>query len=542
VDYPTLSALNPHLPPEPEVVKEPEKPETGWRWRLMSDDEKKQAQGAYQAAVQRRMEYEQDVKARLQSPEFLAAPNELAKTVRDLERRSLLQYDRQTKRHDLHPVVRGVAAGDLQPEDRNRYGQRVVDHFSQQAHRPYEDAEALEDVRYGLHVIRALLQMGRYQDAYGVYWGDLSNALLFNLEASAEVLTLLRPFFPQGWAALPHGLDESSGGGLANTAAMALGRINEDKEALATYGAVLRSDLARRNSSGARAVLSNIGITLGSRGRLADQERCLTLALDLAALIDKASLFRARFIRFFQLAEIGRWGDAEAMWQLLNPMGRDWSRNTYRPGNAEEAYAWLHFWKGDLREEHLTDAEELAKAGKNRFTIRNLYGLRGEWRLGQGQWALAVDSLHEAVRMAREVRRTDAKAEAQLALAKFHLGQLPEPRHEAEQLSKAAQVSNGDLAALWLALGDRERAEKHALAAYQWAWADGEPYVFRYALNKTRALLEQLGADIPNLPPYDPANAEKLPWEDEVADAIAKLRAEKEAEGRKEQATPSDQE
>ena len=46
------------------------------------------------------------------------------------------------------------------------------------------------------------------------------------------------------------------------------------------------------------------------------------------------------------------------------------------------------------------------------------------------------------------------------------------------------------------------------------------PYVHRYELNKARALLEKLGVTIPNLPPYDPAKDEKLPWEDDVAAAI----------------------
>lgn len=82
-------------------------------------------------------------------------------------------------------------------------------------------------------------------------------------------------------------------------------------------------------------------------------------------------------------------------------------------------------------------------------------------------------------------------------------------------------------------IGDHEQAKKHALAAYQWAWADGEPYVYRYELNKARALLEKLGAELPKLPVYDPAKDEKLPWEDEVAAAIEKLRAEKEAKNRK---------
>lgn len=43
------------------------------------------------------------------------------------------------------------------------------------------------------------------------------------------------------------------------------------------------------------------------------------------------------------------------------------------------------------------------------------------------------------------------------------------------------------------------------------------------------ALLGQLGAPIPDLPPYEPARDPKLPWEDEVAAAIEALRAEKAA-------------
>ncbi len=74
-------------------------------------------------------------------------------------------------------------------------------------------------------------------------------------------------------------------------------------------------------------------------------------------------------------------------------------------------------------------------------------------------------------------------------------------------------------------MGDEEEAKKHALAAYKGAWADGEPHVFRYGLDKARALLAKLGEPIPDLPHYDPAREVKLPWEDKVAAAIEELRA-----------------
>jgi hypothetical protein len=114
----------------------------------------------------------------------------------------------------------------------------------------------------------------------------------------------------------------------------------------------------------------------------------------------------------------------------------------------------------------------------------------------------------------------------------LHLGQLAEPRAEAEQLAEAREPFHRGLADLWLAIGDHEQAKKHSLAAFKWAWADGEPYVHRYELNKARALLEKLGAEIPNLPPYDSAKDGKFPCEDEVIAAIEKLRSEKDSQAR----------
>ncbi len=72
------------------------------------------------------------------------------------------------------------------------------------------------------------------------------------------------------------------------------------------------------------------------------------------------------------------------------------------------------------------------------------------------------------------------------------------------------------------------KRKPHALAAYKWAWADGEPYVHRYELTKTTELLQQMNVPIPPLPPYDPAKDEPGPWEADVRAAIEKFRAKKE--------------
>jgi hypothetical protein len=466
----------------------------------------------------------------VESPEFLTAPQKLQETVGDLERRGLLQYDAQTDHYDLHPVVRGIAAGGLRQEEKERYGQRVVDHFSQKAHSPYEKAETLEDVRDGLEVVRTLLQMGRRLEACQTYLGALSGALLFNLEAYAEILSLLRPFFPWDWGTLPDAFSIREGAILANECGNALYYIGDNQSAFAAYSAALAAHAREERWSEVCANLSNMSRVLVEEEQWAQEDRCLLLGLDLATRADlgKDQLFRARLDRFGQLARIGQWAEAEAMWKLLDPMGRDWCRPVYRPGYAEYVYALFRFRKGDMMQEHLERAEQLTRQGKNRQVIRALHRLRGAWRLQQGQYGEAAESLHEAVRMAREVGQIDPRAETLLAVARFHLGQLSDSRREAERLAKARKLAHRPLAELWLAIGDREEVKKHALAAYEWAWADGEPYVRRYELNKTRALLESLGVEIPDLPPYDPAKDEKLPWEDEVAAAIEKLRAEKE--------------
>jgi hypothetical protein len=211
-------------------------------------------------------------------------------------------------------------------------------------------------------------------------------------------------------------------------------------------------------------------------------------------------------------------------------MGRTWSRHIYRPGTAEEDYARFQFWQGKLQEGYLADAERIATKGKSRGIIRHLHTLRGAWRLEQGEWALAATSYQEAVRLARERSITHEAAETGLALAKHHLGLLTDPSQEVERLAQLRNPAHRFLAQLWLALGDTEKARHHALAAYQWAWADGEPYVRRYELTKTTELLQQMNVPVPKLPPYDPSKDEKFPWEDDVVAAIEKLRAEKAAQ------------
>ncbi len=80
-----------------------------------------------------------------------------------------------------------------------------------------------------------------------------------------------------------------------------------------------------------------------------------------------------------------------------------------------------------------------------------------------------------------------------------------------------------------LALGDHERARACALKAYRRAWGEGPPFIRWYDLERSRALLKQLGEPEPRLPAFDPSKVPPIPFEKEIRAAIERLRAERAA-------------
>ena len=523
VDYDVLAGLNPHLPPQGRPLSESAWPgESSRRFASIS--------GRWVAV--RRARHERSRQAWLQSPDHQVAIRELSRTVRDLERRALLQYDRQADRYDLHPVVRGYASSRLQAADRNQVGQWVVDYFSQQVQDPYAQAETLDDVWPGLQLVRTLLQMGRPQEAYAAYTIELSNALTINLEAYAEILSLLRPFFAADWSSPTVGLGKRPFVYLATEAYIALHELGQVEQSLALNEATLGISLVSKSWGGVRVGISNIAESFEYQNYLARHARHVQMSLDLAELLDDADqLFRARLDQFQQYVITGRLTEAEESWRVLDPMGRDWRRRLYRPGEAELSYAQFQFERGVLTEAQLRSVEDLAKPGRNRPGVRGLHMLRAEWRLERQEWALAAESLHEAIRMTREADMDVTYLEILLARARLRLGRLPAGRDEAVRLSgqvdgskQRALAYQRVLAELWLALGDPARAADHARAAYRWAWADGEPYVRAYELAQATSLLSQLGVEIPVLPAYDPSQDQPSALEEELRAAIRNLR------------------
>jgi hypothetical protein len=186
----------------------------------------------------------------------------------------------------------------------------------------------------------------------------------------------------------------------------------------------------------------------------------------------------------------------------------------------------------------LAEAEKLAREGHNYVTSREMNRMWGEWHLSRREPSLAIEKLHHSLHMARATGHEDLFCEALLALARLRGGERVDARAEAERLSKTGQ-GNLAVAELWCELGERDHAVEHALRAHELYVSDGEPFVFRYYLDRTRALLAKIGAPLPEIPKYDAAQGKIYPWEKDVRDFIDKLKAERKKDKRKNRNRPT---
>lgn len=526
VDYQTLLALNPLLPSEPEVVEKPLDPKGKSSWKHLAENVKQRQLNEYKAAIARHQDYREVLSAWKTNPNVQRAPKRLEDAIKDLERRGLLQYENQ--RHDLHPVVRSVAFAEANPEQRLRQGKKAVDHFTSQPHRDYDEVETLEELAPALHAVRVCLNLGMNEHAALIYM-EVSNALAFNLQDYSQNLEILRPLFPCGWCDRSEIEIDRAASYLAACAGSALSASGNHRDAKNAHGMALQIDLESEDWINLTTDINHFSVLSGKNLYPALRLSRLSYELAIAVKHDPIviSVCEDRLNRIY--AQLGLW---DAIIRQNHDSSSHPAKNTralYRPGDAEIDAALLSFLRNENPSAQIARALPIAQEGMNRAGIRSLHGLQGFWHAKQREWPQARDAFHEAVRMARERNQMDAWPETGLALSKHHLGELPDVREQAQYLAQLRQPAHYFLALLWQAIGDSAQARHHARIAYKEYWSDGEPYVFRYWLDRTTELLHELGEPIPQLPQFDPAKVQPYPWEAEVQATIDRLNAEKAA-------------
>ena len=464
IEYETLTAIDPGRP------REPINPENKSSWRTANRKSKRTAKAVYQ----------HDLTAWRRSDVVRAAPARLKEKVNTLKRRGFLQHDPQTRRFDLHPVVRGVVAGRLDDDETQTLGQHVVDHFNSRPRPAFEDADTLADLADAIEMVRVLCRMGRLKEAADILNSGFTIAMRVNLGATAEILGLLAPFFPRGWDGCPEGVDDTVASTFSNSASIALESLGLHTEALHQQWNALEINLRQGHGVRVFACLNNLISSYHAGNDMRRAWACARRAYHLGGALGLNSLFASMVTLAAFLLQLGRPRDAASWLVRLRVLRPPTHRGLYGPGTLEELEASGRFHEGTLTEDDVSSAEVAARDGRNWSCRLSLLELRGRWALDRGAFKHAAEAFDDALRMKREVDRTDPGLEACLALANLRCGDRAGALDRAERLTGVRDQDALDVATLWHALDRPEEAKREAHRAHAWAVADGEPFVRRW--------------------------------------------------------------
>ena len=194
-----------------------------------------------------------------------------------------------------------------------------------------------------------------------------------------------------------------------------------------------------------------------------------------------------------------------------------------------------------MTDEDLNHAYRVSVNGRNLSEQHRLAALRAEWELARSNPAIALEAIDQALTITQRTGEPAPSYQGLRGLALARLGHTSEAR---EVIAEAAEIWNGRnprfplvAAETWLALGDREQAGVLVHRAYPLAWADGPPYIIWYDLKLCRKLLTELNEPEPQLPPFNPAKIDLIPYEARIRAVIENLGTKR--RGRKPEKRPT---
>jgi tetratricopeptide (TPR) repeat protein len=524
-DYDFLLEVNPHLPPKPVEVEKPIDPASNKIWNILSQKRKIELSESFEKSKKIFDNYRKKIEIWKNIDHVVDYPKKLNETIRDLDKRGLLQFDALAKRYDLHPVVRGVASGRMNPRELALSGAKVVDYCRTHSPKQWDDAKTHEEVSLGVQLVSTLLCMEKFDEAADVLTNGLDDALQFNLEANDEIISFCRKFFPLGWNQLP------------------LITSMVDKMDVMTIAAFSLVEIEGLRSDSALQIIENVA-NLALNGK--DANNLVVSLLNIVISVDIAYAVRLlnkikrlckfsedheiEFLTELRNAEIislfGEYALARRQLIDLLSVAKPTNRGSYISGQIESRISQIDFRQSLLTSDQLDLLERVCTHSNYRSGIRQAKRLRGLWHLSAGRTNEAIESLRQAVAMARDSRQRDQEAEMALLLAELRSG-IALAFAEIEQIDVTDKYAHYYLGLAWIELGESKRAEQALWLAHDLAEEQGEPYVHRWLLDQTRAGLADLECELRPVKQYDLASAVIKDWEIRLDELIAKLEAEK---------------
>ncbi|MDQ3746029.1 MAG: DUF4062 domain-containing protein, partial [Acidobacteriota bacterium] len=440
-----------------------------------------------------------------------ADERELDEVLTELEDRGLVGWDKRANRYDLHPLVRGVVWSGLSDDARRGVYTSLHAHFEAVPMiEDYLKVNSLEDLTPAIELYNTLIGLGRYDDAYALFYKLLEKATLHRLSTSQQRVELLELLFPAGLEQLPRLNSQVAQGFTFNALALGYKLSGQPGRAAALYRAANTIYSEMKNDLYLSVSLCNLSDALRLSGVLCESEAAARRALVIAheqdnRLREAISLYWLGLT----LAPRGLANESKAAIQRALRLFRA-RYNSQGEGVVSSYLAQSVLWLGEFAGalSFANRAWELAYVERGERDFIRAARAQGEAALGLNDLDTADERLHHALTRARIISFVEEELAALVALAELRRrqGDLKAARELLDDVWEAAERGPYPLihadACNVLALVERDagndaEAVKAATRAFELAWCDGPPFAYHWGLEKARALLRELGAGEP---------------------------------------------
>jgi tetratricopeptide (TPR) repeat protein len=450
---------------------------------------------------------------------------ELDVTLAELEDRGLVGWDKRANRYDLHPIVRGVVWGRLGDDAKRGVYASLHAHFEALPMiENWQEVNSLEDLTPAIELYYTLIGMGRYDDAGRLFYERLGDATLYRLSASRQHVDMLEMIFRDGRNELPRLIEQVWQAYALASLALAYKLSGQPGRAISLYSRHNAIRLEMGNDMDLTTGLRNLSDTLRVTGGLRESEGTARRALEITReLEDRFKEAISLYLLGLALAARGEKEGSGSAFRLSLDIFIE-QKTSPGEGLANSCLAqraiWFQEYAGAFG--FASRAWELANAKRLEGDFIRGARIQGEAALGLDDLEMADEWLHHALTRARAVNLVEEELPALVALAELkrregdstiareHLDDVwefaergPYPLLHADALNVLAQIERD--------AGNKEKAFEAATKAYELAWCDGPPYAYHWGLIKAQKHLEELGAALPEMPPFDESKFEPMP-------------------------------
>lgn len=446
---------------------------------------------------------------------------DLEKSLIDLRKRGLLQYVEETKRYDMHPIVRHYAYDHFtDAKARQNTHLELAMHFIDVMPATNTKVKTLEDIAPVIELYHHMVRAGNLDEAIKLFRDRLASQLLYQFGAYQLRIELLRALFPDGEEKPPRLKKDDDQGwslnGLANTYSLS----GQPRRAVPVFqNAVLLAE-KMNNKTNVAIGLGNVAILQSFIGALSEAERNFRRQIELGHEAN------ADFHEAWGHQELGRVliyrGVLQETEQELDAAIaiEVWKANIqgYGVNFAYRALRFLLMARDNPKSkiENLKSAIESAQralelvneTAKTEHSYPVDY-MRAFWLLGAAyrenkDLNKAEENLSKATSICRQINMVMYEADILLDIARLRYaqGEFKDAKEKADEAliitERSGYVLQGADVNLFLAQyaleqeKDKTKAKQYAETALKLATCDGPPYYYKVAYDEAVAMLERL--------------------------------------------------